>query len=84
MKRVLILLLDLAIALLVIWLILRRVHPRISPLEEEDPFFAELVQRCNGNRAEAERLIDFERKGHRELERRELIEKALIRMEREL
>lgn len=83
MKWVLILLLDLAIVALVVWLILRRIVPPISPAEDEDPFFAELVKRCAGDRAEAERLIEVERKLHGQHERRHLTEKALIRLERE-
>ena len=62
---------------LAIWLIFGGTYDR------EDALYGQLVKRCMGDDAQAARLIEYERKRSADLDRAELIRRALRRLERD-
>jgi hypothetical protein len=51
--------------------------------DSEDVLYARLVKRCSGDDSQAARLIDYERSRSSNLDRAELIRRALRRLDRD-
>jgi hypothetical protein len=51
--------------------------------DTEDALYTRLVKRCSGDDSQAARLIDYERSRSSDLDRAELIRRALRRLDRD-